>query len=189
MTRRLAPAAWIALVAAGLGFYLLHMDAFTPVAVAETLRRFRGLMVAAWLAASILRAFFLIPATPFVIAGVLLLPDRPWFVFGASLSCVALSATMIYRLSDALGFRDLFERAHAPAVRRMEELLRGPSGFAFLVFWAFFPLAPTDAACYAAGTVRMPFGRFLAAVCLGEAFVCAAYVTVGRGILTGSPRW
>ena len=44
----------------------------------------------------------------------------------------------------------------------------------------YFPVAPTDLACYVAGVLRLPFWRFLAAICLGETIVCAIYIFSGQ---------
>jgi uncharacterized membrane protein YdjX (TVP38/TMEM64 family) len=180
--RQAAIACWLIAVAGGMAYYLTNRDAFGAAQIAGSLRQFSRYMLVAYLAVSVSRAFVLIPSTPFVVAGALLLPDQPRTVLGISMLGIALSATLIYFLSEALGFRRYFERAHGPSLRRVEEILRGKTGFACLVGWAFFPFAPTDAACYVAGIVRMRFWKFLSAVCLGELVICSFYVYVGRGV-------
>jgi uncharacterized membrane protein YdjX (TVP38/TMEM64 family) len=46
----------------------------------------------------------------------------------------------------------------------------------FVVLWAFFPLVPTDAVCYVAGSIRMNFLKFIAAIFVGEVFLCSLYI-------------
>ncbi len=173
---------WTVLILGAAVFYLTHRDRFSADRIAESLRVFGPALLVGYVAISVARAFFLIPSTPFVLAGGLLFPDRPFLVITISLAGIALSATLIYYFSDWMGFRRHLDRLSKPMLNRTENLLTGPFGFLCLVGWAFFPLVPTDAACYVAGMVRMNFGRFLAAICLGELVICTIYVLAGHGI-------
>ena len=173
---------WIATVVAGLGWYLLHRERFTPESIATLLRDFSGYLLLAYLAVSVARAFFLIPSTPFVLAGGLLFPQQPLTVLAVSMAGIALSATLLYQCSDWLGFGRHFEKLSASAHARLEQALRSRLAFVYLVLWAFFPLVPTDAACYVAGMVRMNFWKFIGAICLGELVICSVYVALGRGL-------
>lgn len=180
---------WIFLVLGMLGFYFLRPELFSSQSIADFLRRFSGYIMVAYLAISVTRAFFLIPSTPFVLAGVLLLPDRPWTVLLVSVLGVVISATLIYFFSDQFGLRERFERSNNPAFGRVEKALNGRYGFPMLVFWAFFPLAPTDLACYVAGIIRMRFWWFLGGICLGKSILCSIYVFAGRGAVQALIRW
>jgi uncharacterized membrane protein YdjX (TVP38/TMEM64 family) len=97
---------------------------------------------------------------------------------------IALSATLLYFLADAIGFHDDFERRNPAGIQRLTRILNSRVGFFALVFWAFFPLAPTDAACCVAGTLRMKFWKFLLGICLGELIVCSMYLFLGRELWT-----
>ncbi len=187
LVRRLAIVTWLVTIAIGFGYYLTHREAFAAVAIAASLRNWAEFILVGYLIVSVLRALVLIPSTPFVVAGGLLLPGHPAQVLGISMLGIALSATLIYYVASALGFREFFERGHARSLRTMEQVLQGRFGFVGLVIWSFFPLAPTDAACYVAGTIRMQFWKYLTAVCLGELVICSMYVYLGRGI--GSLIW
>jgi uncharacterized membrane protein YdjX (TVP38/TMEM64 family) len=167
---------WLAAAVAGLGYYVTHTRQFSPQQIAEDLRSCEGLMLVVYLMASVSRAFVLIPSTPFVLAGCLLFPGRPAVVLGISLLGIAISASLIYFCAEGLGLDAHFRRRHSTRFARLESALKGRWGFWVLAGWAFFPLVPTDVACYVAGTVRVPFWRFLAAVCFGELIVCAFYV-------------
>ncbi len=174
--RRILIVCWLAGIAFGLACYVVKSDQFTPVQLASDFRRFGNLMLLIYLLASISRAFVLIPSTPFVLAGCALFPDQPLVVLGTSLLGIAISASLIYYCAESLGLDTYFQKRHAIQFARLECVLRSRWGFWGLVGWAGFPLAPTDLACYVAGTLRMPYWRFLAAVCLGELLVCSFYV-------------
>ncbi|MCY2965228.1 MAG: VTT domain-containing protein [Planctomycetota bacterium] len=174
--RRIVTGCWLVGIAIGLGCYVLKSDQFTPEQLASDFREFGNLMLLIYLIASISRAFVLIPSTPFVLAGCALFPDRPLVVLGTSLLGIAISASLIYFFAESLGLDTYFQKRHAAQFARLECVLRSRWGFWGLVGWAGFPLAPTDLACYVAGSLRMPYWRFLAAVCLGELIVCAFYV-------------
>ncbi|MCY2970216.1 MAG: VTT domain-containing protein [Planctomycetota bacterium] len=124
---------------------------------------------------SFLRGFTLIPSTPFVIAGVLLFPENKIIVLLISLGGILFSATLLYYLSEFLGFDSYFEKIAPERVIQITTKIDSPWGFLFVVLWAFFPLAPTDLVCYIAGTARMNFLRFILAVALGELIICLFY--------------
>lgn len=173
---------WLASLAAILGVYLIHPARFSAENIAKTLQGAGHQIALLLLVVSVIRAFFLIPSTPFVLAGGLLLPDRPWTVLSISMAGIILSATLLYFFSEWLGFRDYFRRLPGSTFDKLESALKGRFGFLYLVLWAFFPFAPTDAACYVAGMTRMPFGKFLAGIGLGELIICSFYVLAGQSI-------
>lgn len=185
--RRWAVRGWLVVLGLVLVLYATHADEFTPRQIAADLRRFEHGLLALYLLASVTRALVLIPSTPFVLAGCLLFPGRPGLVLAVSVTGIALSATLIYHFAGLLGLDEWFETHQPQRVRWMTEWLRGPWGFWALVGWAFFPLAPTDLACYLAGSLRLPFGRSLAAICLGELLVCAGYVFLSQQVLADIP--
>jgi uncharacterized membrane protein YdjX (TVP38/TMEM64 family) len=49
---------------------------------------------------------------------------------------------------------------------------------------AFFMVIPTDLVSYVAGTVRMPFRRFICALMTGETILCAIYI-FGAAVAVG----
>ncbi len=173
---------WLMVLILALTYFFTHPDAFTAANIANTLRQYNQYIILAFLLVSVARAFVLIPSTPFVLAGVLLMPTSLNTALIISMLGIAISCTLIYYFSEALGFRDLFLKTKPNTFSRVEQLLRGPKGFFYLVFWAFFPVAPTDLACYIAGTVRMSFPKFLLAICLGELIICSLYVYLGKGL-------
>jgi uncharacterized membrane protein YdjX (TVP38/TMEM64 family) len=129
---------------------------------------------------SVLRGFTLLPSTPLVIAGTMLFPGQSVAVLAVSMTGIVLSSSMIYFFSDLLGFSDFFEARKPDLIHRIKVRLEHPLGVAFVAAWAFFPLVPTDLVCYAAGTTRMNFLRFIAAVFVGELILCLVYVYSGN---------
>jgi len=178
--RRWLLGGWLCVLGVVLALYVTHAEEFTPRQIAADLQSFEHGLLLLYLLASVTRAIVLIPATPFVLAGCLLFPQRPGLVLGISLLGIALSATLIYHFAGALGLDWWCANRHPRQVERLTRLLSGRWGFGVLVAWAFFPLAPTDLACYLAGTLRLPFWRYLLAICLGELLVCAGYVLLSQ---------
>jgi uncharacterized membrane protein YdjX (TVP38/TMEM64 family) len=170
---------WLSVILASVGSYLMYPQAFTAVNLAAFLLRFEGWIWLIYLAMSALRGFTLLPSTPLVIAGTLLFPLEPLLVLAVSLTGILFSSGMIYFFSEFLGFSEYFE-AHKPELTHKIRLrLERPSGFIFVAAWAFFPLVPTDAVCYVAGTTKMNFLEFILAVLVGESVLCTIYVFFG----------
>ena len=174
--RLIALIVWAASVAALSVLYAARPDLLEPERVAAGLRGSGQPVLLGYVALNVLRAFTLVPATVLVVAGTLLFPDRPWFVAGSALGGAVASALLIYYFFDFLGLGDLFDRRHAALVRRLEARMARRGGFWLVAGWSAFPLTPTDVICYVAGTLRMPVGRFAAAVALGKTPLVAFYV-------------
>lgn len=178
--RRIGIAIWAIVLLGGIGFYIYAPQAFTPERIAESLERFQTLMLVIYVLFSIFRGFTLLPSTPLVIAGTFIFPAHPWLILLIAITGILVSSTLIYFCSDLLGFTDYFEAKHKAAVEKIRHRLETPTGFLFVLLWAFFPLVPTDAVCYVAGTTRMAFGKFLVAVFLGEIILCSFYIFSGQ---------
>lgn len=177
--RRAGIVLWATILLAGISSYFYDPQAFTPEHIAGFLEHFQAWMLIIYFLFSMFRGFTLLPSTPLVIAGTLIFPSHPWLVLLISISGILVSSTLIYFCSDLLGFTDYFETRHSKAVEKIRHRLETPIGFLFVLLWAFFPLVPTDAVCYVAGTTRMRFTKFLLAVFLGEIVLCSFYIFLG----------
>jgi uncharacterized membrane protein YdjX (TVP38/TMEM64 family) len=175
---------WIIIIAGGLTSYFLWPQSFSPQSIAAFMAEFQNEALLIYLAISIARGFTLLPSTPLVLAGTLIFPASPWIVLAVSLLGIVISSSMIYWFSELLGFDDYFESKKPNHVRKIKSKLEHPLGLGFVSLWAFFPLVPTDAVCYVAGTIRMHFARFIAAVFVGELVLCAFYVFGGGHLFT-----
>jgi uncharacterized membrane protein YdjX (TVP38/TMEM64 family) len=167
---------WAAVITAAVAFYLSDPSRFTASNIAGFIKTFQTEIWLVYFTMSALRGFTLLPSTPLVLAGTFLYPDRPWLVLATSMAGILISSALIYFCSEALGFSDYFESKKPQAVARIRRRLEQPFGLTFVGLWAFFPLVPTDAVCYAAGTMRMHFAKFIIAVAVGELIVCSIYV-------------
>ena len=180
--RRFGLLGWLTLVVLGLGFYLTYPELFQAERIAEQLQRYTRFVLVVYLLASVTRAIFLIPSTPFVLAGGLLLPQQPGLVLMISMTGIIISATLLYFLPTLFGISEYFERRFASSLMRIRSWLGGRWGVVLLFLWSAFPFTPTDAACYVAGSLRIPFPKYLGAVSLGELFICSLYIYVGTSL-------
>ena len=174
---------WAAVILSAVIFYFSRPDEFTAVNIAAFIRSFEGEILLVYLALSALRGFTLMPSTPFVLAGTLLFPNDPWLVLSIAIIGILISSSLIYFCSDVLGFTRYFESKKPSAVARIRRRLEHPFGMTFVALWAFFPLVPTDAVCYVAGSTRVNFLRFISAVLSGELVLCSIYVFTANSFL------
>lgn len=175
---------WVAVILAAVIFYLSHPTDFTPANIAAFIHTFESEIWFVFLVISAVRGLTLLPSTPIVLAGTLLYPDKPILVLGVSMAGILISSSLIYFGSEALGFSDFFETRKAASVERIRRRLEHPAGLVFVALWAFFPLVPTDAVCYVAGTTKMNFFKFISAVLVGELALCSIYVFAANSLLT-----
>lgn len=181
--RKVFLALWLAIALVGVGSYLYAPQAFTAENIAAFLLRFQGLIWLVYFLFSAFRGFTLLPSTPLVLAGTILFPEQPLAVLAVSMIGILLSSTMIYYFSEFLGFDEYFENHKPELSHRIKQKLEHPLGFLFVAGWAFFPLVPTDLVCYLAGTTRMNFLKFIAAVFVGEITLCICYIFFGGSLL------
>ena len=178
--RRLSLVLWSIILVATALTYLSNPQWFTAEQITGFLQRFQHSILYAYLGLSILRGFTLLPSTPLVIAGTLLFPGQPFAVLAVSIIGILLSSSMIYFFSEYLGFSDFFEGHKPELTHKIKAKLEHPLGFLFVALWAFFPLVPTDLVCYVAGTTKMNFFKFIAAILVGELILCVFYVFSGN---------
>jgi uncharacterized membrane protein YdjX (TVP38/TMEM64 family) len=176
MFREAAIGLWVCVILCGFAAYFIWPEFFLPENIAELLRTHQNKALLIYLFVSVARGFTLLPSTPLVLAGTILYPTQPALVLAISLIGIVISSSMIYWFSDLLGFDEYFESKKPKHVERIRSKLEHPFGLGFVCLWAFFPLVPTDAVCYVAGTIRMHFAKFIGAVFLGELVLCSIYV-------------
>lgn len=179
MIRKSIIAVWLLLIVTAFSAYLIWPEAFAPSSIARFLREFQNEALLIYLLISVIRGFTLLPSTPLVLAGTMIFPSSPWLVLTASLFGILASSSMIYWFSDLLGFDEYFESKKPHHIRKIKSKMEHPFGLGFVALWAFFPLVPTDAVCYVAGTIRMHFSKFITAVLIGELVLCSLYVFGG----------
>ena len=181
--RRLIQILWIVTIAAGVISYIVSPQLFTAENIAAFLLRFQSIIWLIYIALSAIRGLTLLPSTPLVIAGTLLFPTQPWTVLAVSITGIFLSSSMIYAFSEYLGLSDFFESHKPELTHKIKVRLERPTGFLLVALWAFFPLVPTDLVCYLAGTTKMSYWKFIAAVLAGELILCSFYIFFGGAVL------
>jgi Uncharacterized conserved protein len=182
--RKASISIWVLIILAGIVSYLVWPEFFTPQSIAGLLNKFQNEALTIYLAISVVRGLTLLPSTPLIIAGTLLFPQQRWIVLVVSISGILVSSAMIYWFSDILGFGEFFETRKPEHVKRIRARLEHPTGILFVMLWAFFPIVPTDAVCYVAGSTRMHFGKFLGAIFLGELILCCIYIFGGGWLVS-----
>lgn len=182
--KKLGRWAWGLSIVGAMIWWLTHPEWFSAEAIRDSIRRYESAAVLVYFVVSMLRGCFLIPGTPFVLGGILLFPDQPWLVFLISMLGMIVGSTIIYFGSDKLGFAEVLERKHASAIENVRKRM-DRHGVPIVIVWSFFPLVPTDLICYVAGVVQMNFGRFIAALTIGEAILIGTYVFLGSSFVAG----
>lgn len=137
----------------------------------------------AYVVISLIRGLFLIPSTPFVLAGVVLFPESPVFVITVSMIGILFTAILLYYFSDILGFSKKLQQKFPKKMAKWEERLRSKHAIWIVTGWSFFPLVPTDLICYVAGIVKMPIQYLLIGITVGEILLIGCYVYMGVGLL------
>jgi len=171
------------LIVAALVWWAFHPTALTPNSIQSFLQQYEAWALLVYLLISSVRGCFLLPSTPFVLAGVLLFPGSRWLVFAISLLGVLIGSALIYFFSDRLGFAAVIEKKHATALAKVRSRMQ-KHGMLIVMAWSFFPLVPTDLVCYLAGVIRMNFLRFILAVTIGETVLIASYVFLAPALLS-----
>ncbi|MEZ4923188.1 MAG: VTT domain-containing protein [Crocinitomicaceae bacterium] len=175
---------WLAVIAILLSLFLFQPGSFTPENIAQFMKQYNDQILIIYIFISLLRGLFLIPSTPFVLAGALLFPEQPWTVFTISIVGLIVGSTLVYYLSDALGFSKKLEKKYPRKIERWHKRLNSPWAAGIVVAWSFFPLVPTDVICYVAGIVKMPYRILISGVIIGELVLIYLYVFYGGLILS-----
>jgi uncharacterized membrane protein YdjX (TVP38/TMEM64 family) len=175
---------WALVVVLVLGLYLLNADRLKPQDIADLVLRNRDFAVLLYFLISIGRAFFLIPSTPFVFAGLFIFPDSPFLVLFISMTSNFLASTLIYFFSGWMGFSHEALDKYPEGSSKLSRVLLSRYGFFYLLAWAFFPFTPTDLACYVAGMVKMRYLNYITAVMIGKFALCSIYLFVGENLLS-----
>ena len=165
---------WLVFIVFCLCYYFLHPQQFTANEITIFLQQFNAQIIIVYFIVSVIRGFTLIPSTPFVLAGAIILPQQPFLALFISVLSISFSATMIYYFADYLNLGNRIEKVYP--LHKIKQALNKPKGVFAIFLWSLFPVVPTDIICYAAGAVKMNYFKFITAVVLGELLICALYI-------------
>lgn len=164
---------WALLVSLAGLLLLTHPAAAEPEAWRQRLDAFGPGFVLAALVLQWLMALLMIPTLPLVAALAWMLPGQPLLALGIALGGVLGSALAIHWGAERLGLAPWL--AASPRLERARSWI-ARHGSPALALWCLTPFLPSDVGCYVAASARMPLPRFLAAVLIGEAVLCAGVV-------------
>lgn len=170
---------WITIVLIFLLIVLIYPDLFSAENIYSVLNEYENFAWGAYIFISFISGFFVLPSTPFVLAGVLLFPQYPIVVLCVSMFAILSSASIVYYFSDAIGVSDYLESKYPQKVAIVKEKLSGPKSFLFVFFWALIPIFPTDLMCYVSGIIKLNYWKLFFGVLLGEGIINSLYVFGG----------
>jgi uncharacterized membrane protein YdjX (TVP38/TMEM64 family) len=175
---------WI-LIIFGFGiYYLVNPELFTADYLVSFIKQFQNEMLLIYALLSMLRGFFLLPSTPFVIGGGLLFPEQLPLVLTISMIGVLFSATSLYYFSDLLGFSTYLDQKFPTKINALKQKLNSSKSTLLVAGWSIFPFVPTDIICYVTGILKTPFKNVLLGVFIGEIILCSMYVYFGAAIFS-----
>lgn len=172
-------ALWIAIVLVFLLVVIIFPDLFTAENIYSVLSEYKNFVWGAYIFVSFISGFFVLPSTPFVLAGVLLFPQYPIAVLCVSMFAILSSASIVYYFSDIIGVSSYLEKKYPKKVATIKEKLNGPKSFFFVFFWALIPIFPTDLICYVSGIIKLNYWKLFFGVLLGEGIINSLYVFGG----------
>lgn len=172
---------WGIMAVSILMFYFIWPESFTPRSIQLFLGGNATIILISYIFFSSIRALFLLPSTIFVLLGIALYPNEPFFVFFTSLFGIQIGATLMYYSASFLTPVALLGKG-AKKIQIVEEKIR-KYGFWIILFWSFFPAVPTDLICFVAGSIKYNFWKFFVAVLIGETILIAIYIFTTNGLL------
>lgn len=170
-TKKVIFGLWMTLIVAAIVLYFVFPAQFSAKGIKEFIAQFNAVSLAVYGLICLIRGLFLVPSTPFVLAGALLFPDSLYTVFIISIIGILGSGTFIYFAAQFLDFGE----KKAKKIGTIHEKIQ-KHGFWIVLIWAFFPIVPTDLICYVAGKTRIHFWKYITALFIGEALLIAFYL-------------
>lgn len=167
---------WILSIVGLLGYSFYNPSFLDHNKMKEALENYTGQILFIYFFVCLIRGMFLLPSSPFVVLGAFLFPTKLWLVFVISLIGIFTSAIILYFFSGYFGFDTYFEKKHPERIKAIQEKVKSPYAYLFIVAWSAFPFVPTDLICYIAGTIRMNFTRMVSAMIIGEIPLVYFYV-------------
>lgn len=174
---------WVLVIIALGILYFLSPETFSAERITKFIKTFNTEMLGIYILLSLIRGFFLIPSTPFVIAGGLLFPDQLLLILVISMVGIMVSATAIYYFSDFLGFSKRLNHRFASKTETWRARFANSKSVFFIAAWSLLPVVPTDLICYAGGILKAPFKYIFAGVFTGELILCYIYIYFGASVL------
>lgn len=174
---------WAVAVIAVLVTLIVKPSLLAVDSIVSFVERFHTAILLVYIILSLVRGLFLLPSTPFVLAGIALFPESPILVITISMIGIVITATALYYFSDLLGFSEKLDRKFPKQMERWHRRLNSGYSTWIVMGWSFFPFVPTDLICYVAGIVKMPFRWMILGLFIGELVLVSCYAYLGVGFV------
>ncbi len=176
-------AIWLAAILYLFLIFVIHPETFSPDNISYYIQRYSHHLWITYFLCSMIRGFFLMPSTPFVLSGLVLFPSHRFEVLIISLLGVFFSSTLLYYYSDSLGFSNYLEQKFPKQIPKIKKILMSKWSFLYVFLWSIFPVIPTDTVAYAGGIIKMKYGKLILGILLGEFVLISTYVYLGEAIV------
>lgn len=118
-------------------------------------------------------SIFLIPSTPFAVAGVVIF--SPFEAFALNLLGILTSSVIVYYFARYLGIKTIFEKKYSKKLKKIKKAL-SKKELPIIIGWSFFPAVPTDLIIYACSTLNVSLRKCLIGVLIGEGTLNFFYI-------------
>ena len=173
---------WFLLVALFLGLTLLFPQWLSRESISGFLGQMGAMAIVVYVLLCLTRSLLLLPSTPFILAGAISFPQSLFLVMLISFLGILVGGFLVYSFPSFGSYDELLEEKYPHKIARLKQKMHSKYAFWIVSGWSFFPLVPTDAICYVAGLVKMPFRKLAAAMLLGQTPLVIAYIFLGVGI-------
>lgn len=123
---------WALIIAYLIYRYIKDPSVVDPYTIVDFISFYDDEMLLVYAILSLVRGFFLIPSTPFVVGGGLLFPEYKLLVLLISMVGVMFSATTLYYFSDLLGFSRYLESRYPNRILKWQNRLQ-KRGAAYII--------------------------------------------------------
>jgi len=148
---------WGAMAAIALLFYFTSPQSFTASSIQSFLGDNAKFVLLFYIVASSVRALFLLPSTIFVLLGIALYPESPYFVLFTSIVGIQIGAVLLYFSASFLTPVALLGKGASKVAiveKKMEKY-----GFWIILLWSFFPAVPTCLICFVSCSTKYNFWK------------------------------
>jgi uncharacterized membrane protein YdjX (TVP38/TMEM64 family) len=174
---------WLVLVTGVIATYLFFPEKLSPSFLEEAVINHPFETLVIYYLIISLKGLTLIPATPFLFAGILIF--NPEEVFIVNMAGIMTSTIIVYYFSKYLEFDVYFETKYSKYTHKLSAKLKDKE-LPIIIIWSFLPPAPTDLIVYVASTLRINVFKCLLGVFIGEAIINAFYIISVTLLLKGN---
>lgn len=166
---------WLLLLITLVIFLIANPKWFSPEFLAQVIQEYPYYSAVIYFLLIILLGFFIIPNSPLVLAGAIVLGDHPLALILLTMSGILTTAILIYYFSIFMNIESYIREKHEKKFLYVKTKL-DKYGFFIITGWSFLPLVSTDIICYTAGILRLSLPRFLLALTIGETIRIVLYL-------------